>query len=340
MPVRRVPASVRVDATSGEAPAPPRLSWSWADAALGAAYALPAALVALGDPGRGIALAVGVLPAAVAGLPPRRRGRLLILALGLLTGLPMLVGGLLAGLPVAAVAAVAGLALGAVWLARHARAGRIAMVLSLPMVGIGLSYPDVGQAARLAGLMVAGSALACAVSMLWPEREPPVARRPPEPPPTLDYGLRLAAAGASAAAIGFAFDLEHVGWATAAALLVMRPTAEMQRLRSVGRICAVALGAVVAIALVRLQPAAAWLALAALATIAGAAATHRSRWYVTPAFTTFLVFLLLLHADPADSRWRLGERLIETCVGVGLAYLFGLAVPALRDRLSATARGR
>ena len=115
------------------------------------------------------------------------------------------------------------------------------MTLSLPMVGVGLSYSDLGKAAALAGVMVVGSAFACLVSMSWPEHAAaPSSARVPKP--TLEYGVRLGAAGATAAAVGFLLDLEHVGWACAAALLVMRPAAEMQRLRSVGRIVAVALG--------------------------------------------------------------------------------------------------
>ena len=143
-----------------------------------------------------------------------------------------------------AVAAIAGLGIGAALLAARARLGQVAMTLSLPMVGVGLSYPDLGKAAGLAGLMVLGSIFGCVVSMFWPERAPgqaPVAA----PKPTLGYGVRLGAAGATAAAIGFLLDLEHVGWACAAALLVMRPAAEMQRLRSVGSI-AVAIGALAA----------------------------------------------------------------------------------------------
>jgi hypothetical protein len=65
------------------------------------------------------------------------------------------------------------------------------------------------------------------------------------------------------------------------------------------------------------------------AAIAAAAGTHRSRWYAMPAFSTFLVFLLLLYSHPADAGSRLGERILETLLGVGLAYLFGLAIPAL-----------
>ncbi len=147
--------------------------------------------------------------------------------------------------------------------------------------------------------------------------------------PTLGYGIRLAAAGASAAAIGFAFNLDHVGWACAAALLVMRPAAEMQRLRSIGRIVAVLVGALLAIGLIRLSPPLGWFSLAAIAAIAGAGGSHRSRWYLTPAFTTILVLLLLLYSHPNEAGARLGERVLETLLGVSLAYLFGLAVPAL-----------
>lgn len=312
----------------------PGLAWDWNAAALGAAYALPAAAVALSDPPQGLALSVGVLPAAIIGLAPRRRGRLLVVVLGVLTGVPMLIGGLLTGVPVLAVAAVAGLGVGAALLAARSSFGQVAMVLSLPMVGVGLSYSDTGKAAGLAALMVGGSICACLISMLWPERAPDPSReaRPRAVPPTLGYGLRLGAAGACAASIGFLLNLEHVGWACAAALLVMRPAEEMQRLRSVGRIVAVAAGALTAIALVRLEPGAGWYGLAAVATIAGAAATHRSRWYVTPAFTTFLVFLLLLYADPQDATSRFNERFLETVLGVGLAYLFGLVLPAIGSR--------
>jgi hypothetical protein len=114
----------------------------------------------------------------------------------------------------------------------------------------------------------------------------------------------------------------------------MRPAPEMQRLRSVGRILAVATGALAAIALVRVGPLAAVYGVAANAPVAGAAGTHRSRWYVTPAFTSFLVFLLLLHGHPEDAAARFGERLLETLLGVGIAYAFAWRSP--RDRSDAT----
>ena len=307
------------------------LAWDWSPALFGAVCALPAGVVVLDDVSRGLALAVGVLPAAIMGIAPRRRGRLAVVLVGILTGVPMLVGGLLSGVPVLAVAAVAALGPATALLARRARLGMVAMTLSLPMVGVGLSYPSAGEAAGLAALMVAGSVYACAIAMLWPERESS-RPRPLPPPPTLEYGVRLGAAGATAAAIGFLLELEHVGWACAAALLGMRPVAEMQRIRSVGRIAAVAAGALAGVGLIGLDPPAAVYSIAAIVAVAAAAATHRSRWYVTSAFTTFLVFLLLLHSDPQDAQSRFNERLLETLLGVGIAYVFGLALPRLRRR--------
>jgi len=170
--------------------------------------------------------------------------------------------------------------------------------------------------------------------MLWPERPPPTRRATPPPgaKPTLGYGVRLGAAGATAAAIGFILDLEHVGWACAAALLVMRPSADMQRLRSAGRILAVAIGALAGAGLVRLHPPAVIYSVALIAAIAGAGATRHSRWYVTAAFTTFLVFLLLLYSDPQTATKRFSERLLETVLGVAIAYIYGLALPALVRR--------
>ncbi|MGE0025606.1 MAG: FUSC family protein [Thermoleophilia bacterium] len=320
---------------------PPGLAWSWSSALLGAVYAVPAGLVAIQDVRHGLAAAVGVLPAAIAGLPARRRGRRLLVLLGVLTGVAMFVGGVLAGVPVVAVAAVFVLGVGAAWLAMHTRGGGIAMTLALPMVGVGLSYASASEAAALAGLMVAGSVYAYGVSLLWPERPPPASRPPGAAAGvTLGYGVRLGAAGASAAAIGFLLDFQHVGWACAAALLVMRPARDMQRLRSAGRLLAVATGALAAIAVLRAEPAAGWYVPIVVALIGGAAATRGSRWYVTPAFSTFLVFLLLLFSDPGDASWRLGERLGETALGVGIAYLFGLLLPAVTGSRLAERNGR
>jgi hypothetical protein len=203
---------------------PSGLIWEWPPAVLGALYALPAALVVLDDRSRGLALAVGVLPAAIIGLAPTRRERFATVALGASIGVPIFLGGLLSGVPMIAVASIAILGVMSTLLAARSRLGQIVISLSLPMVGVGLSYSDIPTAAGLAALMVLGSLFACLVSMLWPEHPATRASDRPAPTrPTIDYGLRLGAAGATAAAIGFALELEHVGWACAAALLVTRP---------------------------------------------------------------------------------------------------------------------
>jgi hypothetical protein len=48
--------------------------------------------------------------------------------------------------------------------------------------------------------------------------------------------------------------------------------------------------------------------------IAGSA-SHASRWYITPAFTTFFC-----------------ERVLQTLLGVSIAYLFGIVVCYLASR--------
>ena len=45
--------------------------------------------------------------------------------------------------------------------------------------------------------------------------------------------------------------------------------------------------------------------------VVAATAMARSRWYVTPAFTTFLVFLLLISADLGQAPGRFWERLAK-----------------------------
>jgi hypothetical protein len=62
---------------------------------------------------------------------------------------------------------------------------------------------------------------------------------------------------------------------------------------------------------------------------AAAGGTSGRRWYIAPAFTTSLVFLMLLYAEPENAAHRFNERMLETMLGVGLAYFYGLAVPKL-----------
>jgi len=93
----------------------------------------------------------------------------------------------------------------------------------------------------------------------------------------------------------------------------------------VGRLVSVFAGALAGVALVAWDPPSGVYAVATAGAVAAAAGTHPSRWYVTAGFTTFLVFLIYLSADPDTAGERFGERVGETLLGVALAALFGMA---------------
>jgi len=307
--------------------------WDWRLTALGAGCAVPGAVVALNDPGHGLALALGALPAAAVGINGPRSTRWVVVVVGACIGIGMTVGALLAQSAVAAVGGLFLLCLGAAVLCSRAPIGRLLMTLAVPMVGAGLSYgDDIAVAVDLMLLMVVGAAYGWLLAVVWPSR--PRADRgagglPPRPV-MVEYGVRLGLAGATCAALGFALDLDHKGWATAACLLVMRPAAEMTRLRGVGRAVSVTVGALAAWAMERAEAAAWVVAVTIVVALSALAATRPSRWYVTGGFTTFMVVLMLVYGRPDEATGRLVERATETLVGVSVALILGVVVPRLR----------
>jgi hypothetical protein len=320
---------------AGTTAARPALAWSWPQALAGAVYALPAALVALSDPQSGVPLAVGVLPAAILPVPGPRRARVAILLVGVIAGLSLFVGGVLAHLPAVLTAVLLVVAVvGAALLSAVAPRGQVVLALGVPLVAAGLSYDDLATSAGAALLLVAGSAYAWLVSLAWPEHD--VAARPgrglPDRRAMLGYGLRLGMAAAIAYLVAVGLDLDHAGWAAAACLLVARPQVDLLQSRGVGRVVAVTIGAAAAGIALRADPPNGVYAALAVAVLASAAATSASRWYISSAFTTFLVFLLLLFDHPEQTAQKFDERVGETVLGVGLAYAFGWLVPALMNR--------
>ena len=177
--------------TSGR---PPAIGWNWSLALLGAVYALPALVVIPFDTTKGLALAIGVLPAAASGLPGPRRARVATIVLGVLIGTSMVIGAVLAQLPWIAVPAVFALSVGAAYFAPRGRLGRLGLGLCLPMVGIGLSFGSLGEALGLGLLMTTGCVYACLASLLWPVGSPAPA---PRPAPTPDRAAAMAAAAPS-----------------------------------------------------------------------------------------------------------------------------------------------
>jgi uncharacterized membrane protein YccC len=151
----------------------------------------------------------------------------------------------------------------------------------------------------------------------------------------LDYGIRMGVAAAIVYAIAAGLDLDHPGWAPAACLLVARPQLDLLQSRGVGRVLSVTVGALAAALLLLADPANYVYAIVAVAVLAAAAATAGSHWYITSAFTTCLVFLMMLNEHPEQTTTKFNERVGESILGVAAAYLFGWAVPALRAWLNA-----
>lgn len=327
--------------TTAPALAQPALRWAWSSALRGAVLAIPAAVVAADSPQHAALLAIGVVPAASIPLPPTRRGRIKPAVLGAMCGASLFVGGALAVWPPLAVVGIFVLAVVFSRAAVGRPLGAIALSLCLPLVGIGFSFSDLGSAAGLALAVVIGSAYALVVSMLWPAGRAVELSSVFVPPPRalmVRFGYLAGTTGAICAAVGFALDLEHVGWATGAALLVMRPAPRLQEVRSSARVVDVIVGAAVAIALVTLEAPVWAYSIAVVVAVVCVTATAGSRWYVMPAFTTFLVFVMLLVDSPDDARSRFWERTLETVFGIAVAAILGFLVPMLLNRSAVSDR--
>ena len=313
------------------------ISWSWRQALFGAVISvIGATVIAFGQVHTGLGLLFGALPAAIVGLGPTRRQRLRILIMGVLFGVFLLAGSVLAQWPVIAVLGMFALALGASLLASQRPLGLLALSLCVPLAGIGLSYAGVNSSLGFVAAIIGGSIVAYLLSMAFPEYTAAPRPRPSlmSRPEAWDYGIRLGLAAAVASGIGFATRIEHVGWITGATLLVMRPSKDMQELRSIGRVISVIVGAIAASWLLTLNLSPIPVAIIGTITVIAAAATSASRWYVTPAFTTFLVFWALLYGKTGSGgvEHRFFERVLETILGVGIAYFFGLLIPWIRTR--------
>ncbi len=119
----------------------PGISWTWSHAIRCAICTLPVVLVILiGDPSKGLALAVGILPAAIVGLGPTRRSRLRLVVVGLLFGLSIRMGSILAQTSPTAVIGIFGIAYGSALLASRRAFGLEAMLLCAPVAAIGPSF--------------------------------------------------------------------------------------------------------------------------------------------------------------------------------------------------------
>ena len=246
----------------------------------------------------------------------------------------LFLGGALAHLGTVATAlALVAVVLGAAVAASGRAWGRLLLVLAAPLTAAGLSYDDWGTSLGAALLLTAGAAYAWLVSLLWPAHAAGATAAGRPPAAGGDGPLRAVArdrcrrrlpAGVEGSASTTRGGRRRPacssrdrmpgcsGPAPWAASLSVAASAPSRRWRSSQPTC----------------PALVLAALAALALVT-AAATRGSRWYVTSAFTTFLVFLMLLRGQEEQAAQQVGERVGETLVGAALAVLFGIVVPAL-----------
>ena len=246
---------------------------------------------------------------------------IVVAGVALATGL--LLGSVLTQLPALAVVGVFAVAVAATQAAGRMRIGGLLVFLVVPMVGAGLGIDDVSEALEAWVLISGGAVITWLVALAWPQESLPPQEGQLAGVDLAEYGVRLGLAGALCAAITYLAGFDHEGWAAAACLIVMRPNQELLRLRSAGRAIAVSAGAIIAAVVFELDVPTGVMAALVVLDLALLAGTRASRWYVTGGFTTFIVLSLMLHTDPDHGGRTIGERLVETLVGVAVALVFG-----------------
>ena len=212
----------------------------------------------------------------------------------------------------------------------------LALTICLPLAGVGLSYQGLANSIPLALLYIIGSVVAYGWSLCFKESK---LGQPIEIPlmsstQSRNYGLRLGLMAATATTIGFALGFDHIGWLVGAALFVMRPRKDIEKLRSVGRAISVFVGALIA----------SWLLGQSLSTssycIPLCSIINNSISYNFESLVYFTCFYnlfgqLTVYGDPtsANIEYQFDERVLGTLLGVSLAYLFGILIPNISSRL-------
>ena len=301
------------------------VTWNWRFAGYGAALGLVAVIVVFsGEVLTGTYLMIGSIAAAIVGLAPERKARRPVIIVGVLFGVSILLGSILAlwvPLDVVGMFVVGYLA---AQLAARKPAGVVALSVILPLTAIGLTYHGIANSAKVAGLMILGAIGSYAWAMVLPKYEGEVPQ-PPQltPPEAKHYGLVLGVAGALSTLVAFALDVDYVGWLVGSTLLVIRPTWDLLSARGIGRMVSVLVGGTAAALLLLADLPTPAIAIVLWLVLVTMAATSASRWYVTPAFTSFLILWALLYgqAERNGVKVKLDERVVDTVIGVAVAYL-------------------
>ena len=196
----------------------PAITWMWPEAIRGAICALPGAVILLAfNVSLGICFALGTLPVAMLGVPPARKARPRLVAAGLGFAVVYALGCLIGQWAIVAVACVTAFAYAAVLLASRKPAARLLPAILVPAFALGMNEP-VPDGFAIAGMFVGGSVWAVLVAYCWPEKAVPARGTAQSPAGSPDRGV----VRTYAFAIGFLFDLAHVAWAAAAAMIGTR----------------------------------------------------------------------------------------------------------------------
>jgi hypothetical protein len=311
------------------------ITWDWAEASRGALTALPGAVIMLTvDISLGIAFALGTLPVAMLGVPPRREPRPKLGLAGLAFAISYALGSVLGLQDVIAVAALMVLAYTGVLVSARKPAAKLLPAMMLPALALGMNHPA-PDGLLVAGVMLAGCAWATLVTYCWPQTHPPAITGTPaghEPAAartaTHLYAVLFAAAAGLGLTLGYLLNLVHVAWAAAAAMFIMRPDPVLLTSRAVGRTVATFAGVLAAALLVRRGPTDIALAIVTIAAIAAMIAVRSSRWYIAPAGSAIIVMLVSGAAGTHALDIAFTERITETALGAGLALTFAVAVPS------------
>lgn len=258
-------------------------------------------------------------------------------------GLSLLLGAVFAADPVLVIVALflACVIVAVLTTSIRSRLASLVMMLGLPLFGAGLSESPWTAGLAAGGLILTGSVYGWLVSLLWPDQYPVGLQQPADKPRdrramTL-YGVEIGLAGATAAALGFAFGVDHPGWACTAALMISRPDRHMREARAVGRAVSVTAGTAIACLIVLASTDNVILATVLILTLAAGSGTAGSRWYNFPFFSTVIVLSMLLLGEPDGPHWFI-ERVGLTLLGGALVLGFGWLVPTVAQLVASTQR--
>ncbi len=316
--------------------------WDWRAFVLVAISAVPIPFVAFYELHLAFSMVIGLIPAAFAGVGPTRKSRSSILVLGVLIPASLIIGSILSSYTNMWIAASVLALLGISSALMMVRGKYIWLNMIAPVIAVGLSFTDVQTTLGFAAIMIVQSILAFVVSLVFPKRTPPQARETPKVPrpEAWTFGVLFGLALFTATAISWGWD--HMGWVVGSTGLVMRPSENMQKFRSVWRAASILVGLIIVSAFLLVQPSPTFAILFTMAVMAVCAGLNKSRAYIMPLFMTICVFMLIEYPITGINEVfdRFVQRLSEVGLGIIVALIFGLAIPVIVSLVQKMRSGR